>query len=151
MIKDMNELEQFIDLNGLFSYLRDKGVLDRTLWRLFHCACCHEIWTHLDDRMRFTVDVSEQYARDHLLAVDLHLAYETATAIENDAWRGVESLREGADSSDWIWPVSEAVDEAWVRYCAAGAAKTCALDTSDDVLFRFIRLKRSEFHAERRF
>lgn len=134
----MNELEQCNDLDGLFSYLRKKGILDRNLWRLFHCSCCHEIWAQFDGRMRLAVDLAERYVGNHLLAVDLRLAYDQLAEIEDAAWRVVESLKEQRDSSEWIWPISEAVDAAWVHYCAAGAAKCCALITSDDLLFTTI-------------
>jgi hypothetical protein len=134
----MDELEHHADLYALFRSLKEKGLLDRTLWRRFHCTCCREIWTHLDAEMRSAVDLAERYAGQRASAVELRVAYEKAAAIEEGAWRVVESLREHQIPSEWIWPISEAVDEAWVRYCSAGAAKTCALDAPDGEMFSTI-------------
>ena len=65
-------------------------------------------------------------------------AYLNAKCIEDDAWVVVQRLREGGEENTWIWSVSQDVDEAWVRYTTANAAKTCADESNDDVLFTTI-------------
>lgn len=134
----MSEWTKTNNLYELFCLLKKEGIMNRELWRLFHCECCRAIWENLDATMRLTVDVAEHYTRGLLPVADLHVAFEKAAALENDAWSVVQSMREQGNSAEWIWPLSEAVDEAWVRYCAAGAAKTCALDASDEILFTTI-------------
>ncbi|MBN4049904.1 hypothetical protein JYT84_00590 [bacterium AH-315-M10] len=60
-------------------------------------------------------------------------AFSQAAAAEREAWTIVVGLRESGGASSWIWPVGKAVDDAWVRYCSAGAAKDCVSPDPDEV------------------
>jgi hypothetical protein len=57
----------------LLEWLRDK-VSDRKL-RLFACACCRHIWSHLGDDSRRAVAAAELFADDQLSKQELQTAF----------------------------------------------------------------------------
>ena len=127
------------DVFAMFKHLRELGVLDRQLWRTFHCICSRSIWGFItDDRGRRAVEVAEQYLRGNSTRVDLVNAYAVVHAAQTEAWEAVAALREPGGPASWSWPLTDEVDRAWEKYCAIGAAKDCVRDDADDVLFTLI-------------
>jgi hypothetical protein len=124
------------DIYAMFQSLLRQGVLNRHLWRSFHCACCRAIWDYiLETSSRRAVQVSELFLSGVGSLGEMQTAYIDAKAASDQAWSIVEALRIPIERDTWLWPVSEIVDRAWVRFCAADAAALCAYSAEDSVLF----------------
>jgi len=119
-----------------FQRLREYQKLDRNLWRTFHCACCRDIWSYIkDNRSRSAIESAERFTHGQGNEADLETSYIKAKIAAKNAWKIVESLRLNRVPDEWIWPVSAVCDDAWVRYSAASATATCALNAKNEILF----------------
>lgn len=131
--EDWNPIDSLFDA---FRLLSTHGLLSVELWRKFHCICCRHIWEYLtDSRSRTAVETAERFLDHAASPEDLRQSFSHAVRAVEEAWVTVYSLRIPGDSRSFEWPVSKAVDEAWIRFCAAAAAKTCAEIAKESVLF----------------
>jgi len=134
--------EDWRPVGGLFDafhLLSTNGLMSALLWRRFHCICCRGIWQYIaDNRSKAAVETAEGFVNGVSTLEDLQRAFEAAKHAADEAWDKVQSLRLPGDSSSAEWPVSEAVDQAWIEYSAASAAKSCADTAEEAVLFTTI-------------
>lgn len=70
-----------IDPQSMLAFFRGKGS-ERKI-RLLHCACCRRVWSALEPRSRYAVEVVEQFADG---SVEIQLLQSAAAAAEQ-AWR----------------------------------------------------------------
>jgi hypothetical protein len=130
-----DDLFDSTDVYRIFQILQDRNRFNSNLWRMFHCACVRDIWPYVEDaRSRHAVEIAELYING--LSDKLSVLDEFAAAREaaDEAWQIVQSLREPGEQNEWQWSVSQQIDEAWSRYCAASASKDCLLLANDAVL-----------------
>lgn len=122
-----------------FQMLRRKGRLSVDLWRKFHCMRCREIWEYIrDPRSRKAVEIAERVLKKNISNDEMQPAFENASHASSEAWEKVWALRIPGDPCAALWPVSQAVDDAWIQYCAASAAEVCAESADERILFTSI-------------
>lgn len=131
--------QDWSDINTLFDasqLLRSRGLLSAKLWRSFHCICCRRIWsyiTHSDSRQ--AVETAERYLDGGASLDDLNNSESRAARVVDDAWAKVRLLQIHGDPNTFVWPISEEVDDAWLSYCAASAARECVARADKEPLF----------------
>ena len=81
-------------------------------------------------------EIAEGISRGDSDLSELSKAYQASVMATDEAWSSVQSLKLSSDSdSESSWPISEATDAAWMKYCVAAAAKTCAETAEEEILF----------------
>jgi len=115
--------------------LQSQNQFDERLWRKIHCACVRDIWSFVEDaRSRCAVEIAERYVNGMADEQSVLDGFAAAVNAADEAWQIVRSLREPSGPNEWEWSVSQQIDEAWSRYCAASAAKDCLLLADSAVL-----------------
>ncbi len=134
--EDWKGVESIFDA---FQLLDSKGILSAELWRQFHCMRCREIWEYMSDsRSQTAVETAERFLSGVASHEEMQESFLHAAHAADDAWDKVQTLRVPGDPSLAMWPVSRSVDDAWIQYCAANAAKTCVEIAEAAVLFTTI-------------
>lgn len=119
-----------------FQLLLGSGVMSVRLWRRIHCVRCREIWEYLTDvRSRTAVETAERFLCNAASFQDMQESFHPAADVVEEAWASVQSLRVASSRNVARWPISEAVDKAWIQYLAALSAKTCVETAAESVLF----------------
>lgn len=119
----------------IFRALHSCNRFNSDLWRSFHCACARDIWPYVEDaRSRLAVETAELYLNGLSDVQSVIIGFSAAMEAADEAWQVVQSLKVPGDDNEWQWSVSEEIDQAWTKYCAASASKDCLLLANDTVL-----------------
>lgn len=106
--------------------LFSQGTSRVNIWRRFLCDCYRNVEKLIPPTLASHqwIELAEQYIAGTVCYDDLVRAYKEVLKATDEAWKAVFSLRlQSPDFSDsFVWPLSDEVDAAKIRYLAFEAA-----------------------------
>ena len=100
--------------------LFQNGARGERVWRQYLCACCHRVDQYITNpTSRRAIEQAQKFIDGRITLNDLFEWHREAELATNASWKIVLTYKL---PDSWLWPLSDEVDNAWVRFLACAAA-----------------------------